>query len=137
MAHETSLRLRFWLIWPVIGLVLWGIFYLNDSLARVPTHSLNLLGLAMGCALLWALVTPVIRKLARRWPLDEALRIRVLLLHLGFSLVFSFLMSCVMVGHSRLNRCQSRWRGGTSNSNSARLLQTSQNRQTPQFTVMC
>lgn len=96
MPKKQLQKRRMWLLWPLIGLVLWGIFYLNDTLAGVENNPLNLFCLAIACAAIWALVTPIIRKLAKRFRLDETLPWRMLGLHLVFSLAFSLAMSSIM-----------------------------------------
>ena len=84
------------LFWSGLGFFLSLIFLISDTLSGLEVQYLDLILLGQSCALIWALVRPVISWLGRMAPLNGARPIQAIAIHVPASLIFSFLLTVVM-----------------------------------------
>src|ERR671917_68225 len=95
---EKTIPRRGWRPWGIIfvGWTLYGVFfacqtYLNSAYYGKPTPFVRTLMVWLICAYLWALLTPSIIRIARRFPVERGQYLRSTAVHLFASALFSSL----------------------------------------------
>jgi len=96
---ENVFSKRSWLKWILIGAgwTLFAVFFASELMvsrayAGRPLFFGRALGVWLICAFLWLAATPLVLRLARRFPLDRQRWISSVLVHLGAGALISFLL---------------------------------------------
>ncbi|HEX8652671.1 MAG TPA: histidine kinase [Pyrinomonadaceae bacterium] len=99
MAHRRLLRLgMIWGIWTLIGLFFTSQLYLARLYTEKPLAWLNVLVVQLAGSYLWALATPLILWLARRFPFERRHWLRNLSVHLSVSVLLITLIYVIYTG---------------------------------------